>query len=103
MQPGWRSRANRSGVTQPTDGWGRVPYGGHTPTGLARGERRRRGRKRTMRTGHQVRTLAATAMVALAILGAPAARVFAADTGPFNPVKAGCEGAGYTWSDTQGC
>ena len=33
----------------------------------------------------------------------PFTLVHAADTKPFNPVKEGCKGAGYTWNDTLGC
>ena len=51
----------------------------------------------------QFRRTVLSAMYALALFSLPVGLAHAADSKPFNPVKEGCTGAGYTWSDTQGC
>jgi hypothetical protein len=52
-----------------------------------------------MKIRDRARSLAMASMLALALMSLPAAQAYAAT----NVVKAGCEGAGYIWSDTKGC
>jgi hypothetical protein len=46
---------------------------------------------------------AAVAMTLAVTMSLPFTLAHAADTKPFNPVKTGCEAAGYQWDDKLGC
>jgi hypothetical protein len=54
-----------------------------------------------MYVGTPLRTLAAASLTALVMVTAPAGLAHA--TSPRDVMKAGCEAAGYLWSDTKGC